>query len=281
MGIGGGTTPETYPLGTSEAELRHLVEQAATYTEETDALFDLVGIAPGTAAIDVGCGVLGVLHVLAGRVGAGGRVVGLDREPAMVQAARRLAAERGLQVEVLQGDAVATGLPDDGFDVVHARSVLLNVSTPERVLAEMVRIARPGGVVVVQEPDSASWNCDPPHEAFDVLHHAVRDAYRRTGKDLDIGRRSGRLLREAGLEDVDVRATIRVTRQGEYFQSFLLTIADLVRDEILAGGGLTAEALDARSGALRAHLDTSGTVTLQPVMWQAWGRKPATDAVDT
>ena len=69
-----------YLLGDSPAEVQHLVNQAEVYSEEADQLFDAVGIQPGSSAIDVGCGVMGVLHLLCARVGPRGRVVGLDRE---------------------------------------------------------------------------------------------------------------------------------------------------------------------------------------------------------
>ena len=274
MADGGLGASGRYLLGDTPAEIRHLVEQALVYSEEAGQLFDLIGVAPGSAVIDVGCGVMGALHVLAGRVGDSGRVVGLDREPRMVDAARGLAEQRGLAVELIEADATATGLPDGTFDLVHARTLLLNVSNPAEIVAEMARIARPGGVVAVQEPDAGAWNCDPPHPAFDVLRDEVLSAYRRSGKDFNIGRRAGRLLRGAGLEDVQVRATARVTQPGEYYQSFVIALTGLVRDVIVAGGNLTADELDSYSAALRAHLDLPGTITLQPVMWQAWGRVP-------
>lgn len=263
-----------YLLGDSPAEVRHLVEQAQVYAREANELFDLIGIGAGASAIDIGCGVLGVLHLLADRVGESGRVVGLDREPHMVEFGRELAAQDGLTVEFIQADATASGLANGSFDLVHARTLLLNVQNPERILAEMVRLAQPGGVVAVQEPDASAWNCDPPHPAFDVLRTAILNAYRRTGKDFSIGRRIGRMLREAGLEDVQCRATARVTQSGEYYQTFLLTIAGLVRDVIVDSGDLTGNELDAYAAALRAHLDTPTAITCQPIIWQAWGRAP-------
>jgi hypothetical protein len=62
----------------------------------------------------------------------------------------------------------------------------------------MARITKPGGLVVVQEPDAAAWSCDPPHPAFDILRAAILGAYRRTGRDFSIGRRLARMLRDAG-----------------------------------------------------------------------------------
>lgn len=261
-----------YLLGDSPAEIRHLVEQSEVYAQEARELFDLIEVAPGDVAIDMGCGVMGVVHLLAERVGLDGRVIGLDREQRMVQYGRRLAEQRGLTVEFIEADATSSGLPADAFDVVHARTLLLNVSNPAELLAEMVRIARPGGMVALQEPDASAWSCDPPHPAFEILRAAILNAYRRTGRDFNIGRRIARMLRDAGLDDVRVRATARVTHAGEYYQTFLLTIAGLVADVIVSAGELTADELDSYATALRAHLDSPDTLTLQPVMWQAWGR---------
>jgi ubiquinone/menaquinone biosynthesis C-methylase UbiE len=261
-----------YLLGDSPAEIRHLVEQAEVYAEEATELFDLIGVDAGSAAIDLGCGVLGVVHLLAERVGANGRVVGLDREARMVEAGQRFAERHGLAVEFLEGDATATDLPDRSFDIVHARTLLLNVQNPAQILTEMVRIAKPGSVVALQEPDASAWNCDPPHPAFEVLRGAILNAYRRTGKDFNIGRRTARMLREAGVNDVQARATARVTHVGDYYQTFLLTIAGLVREVIVQAGDLTSDEFDSYTAALRAHLEAPDTSTCQPLMWQAYGR---------
>jgi len=96
--------PDRYLLGDSAAELEHLVAQAAVYADEARQLLDRVPLADGSAVLDVGCGVLGVLDLLRERVGPTGRVVGVDREPRMVAAARGLAEQRGLTVEVIEDD---------------------------------------------------------------------------------------------------------------------------------------------------------------------------------
>ena len=279
MGISESSASGRYLLGDSPAEIRHLVEQADVYAYEANELFELIGVAANSTAIDVGCGVMGVLHLIAERVGPDGRVVGLDREAEMVEFGRKLAEQRGLAVEFIEADATATGLPHRAFDLVHARTLLLNVQNPEQILTEMVRIARPGGVVAVQEPDASAWNCDPPHPVFDILRRAILSAYRRTGKDFSIGRRIARMLKDAGLLDVHVRATARVTHAGEYYQTFLLTVAGLVREVIVKAGELTADEFESYTAALRAHLEAPGTITCQPIMWQAWGR--ATTATAT
>ena len=218
-----------YWLATGPAEVEHLAAQAEIYAPEADELLDRIGLADGASAIDAGCGVLGILPQLRARVGPAGRVVGLDLEPRLLALAAELAARRGIEIEAVRADAAATALPTSEFDLVHARTLLINVTNPETVLAELVRLARPGGTVALQEPDAAAWVCDPPHPAFDRLRDRLVAVYPRTGRDFHLGRRLGRLLRDAGLRDVRLRATCRLTHPGDYYHTFLLTLCALLR----------------------------------------------------
>jgi hypothetical protein len=57
-------------------------------------------------------------------------------------------------------------------------------------------------------------------------------------------------------------------------------MAGLVRDVIVQAGELTSDEFDSYAAAVRSHLEAPGTITCQPVMWQAWGRVPATAGTD-
>jgi ubiquinone/menaquinone biosynthesis C-methylase UbiE len=203
-------------------------------------------------------------------------VVGLDIEPRLLAVAGQLSAQHGLAVETVSADAASTGLPSGSFDLVHERMLLLNVTSPRDIVTEMTRLTRPGGVVALQEPDSAAWAIDPPHPAWETLLTEVTDLYPRTGRDFHTGRRAARLLRDAGLRDVQVQVIARLTAPGDYFQTFLLTLTALMREEILAGGRVTPGQLDSAAAALREHLSQPGTLTCLPTIWQAWGCKPDT-----
>jgi hypothetical protein len=81
------------------------------------------------------------------------------------------------------------------------------------------------------------------------------------------------MLQDAGLADVQVRATARVTHAGDFYHTFVLTLAGLLREVILDAGKLAPDEFDRLAASLRAHLDSPETLTCQPLMWQAWGRK--------
>lgn len=272
------TAPAAQPrywLGDGPPEVDHLLAQAEFLGPDAAGLLDRIGVAPGASVIDIGCGVLGILPQLRSRVGGSGRVVGLDSEPRLLAVAAQLSARHGLAAETVRADAASTGLPTSSFDLAHERMLLLNVTSPHNVLTEMARLTRPGGIVALQEPDSAAWAIDPPHPAWELLLAEVTDVYPRTGRDFHAGRRAARLLREAGLHDVQVRVLARLTSPGEYFHTFLLTLTVLMREEILAGGRLTPGQLDSSTAELREHLSQPGTLTCLPTIWQAWARKPA------
>jgi ubiquinone/menaquinone biosynthesis C-methylase UbiE len=137
--------------GNGAAELARLSTQAALFETERCWLLDRLGIQTGWSAIDMGCGPQGILDHLSSRVGASGRVVGLESDASSIALARGLVANRGLaNVAFVQGDARHTGLPRESFDLAHERLVLINVPHPEQIVSEMVALVRPGGIVALR-----------------------------------------------------------------------------------------------------------------------------------
>jgi ubiquinone biosynthesis O-methyltransferase len=121
---------------------------------EQDLVAELVGRLDGRCVLDVGCGDGALAEALAR---AGAQVTGIDADPHMLAAAReRLAAAR-LEAALLQADAQAQPFGDARFDVVVAVTVLCLLHQPERALAEMARVLKPGGRLVIGELGRWSW----------------------------------------------------------------------------------------------------------------------------
>lgn len=264
-----------YLLGASAGERERLMFQAELFRPEAEGLLDHCGVEPGWRAIDVGCGPLGIMDLLSQRVGPGGTVVGLDNEPHMIEMARATVAERGLRnVELTTADAASSGLPHGSFDFAHTRMVLMNVPHPDRVLGEMIDLVRPGGVVAVQDVDWISRVCVPENPAWNRLVAAIAELWRRNGMDVYLGRRLPLLLRDAGLTDVGVDASLRVFRHGEPYHRLVLARAELCRDELVGAGLLTEQQFERDTDELRRHLDDPRTTVLHATLFQAWGRVP-------
>ena len=280
---GAGTAPgqepnAVYALGSSAGESARLQQQADELAGDTAALLDRVGLRPGHSAIDLGCGPRGILDLLAQRVAPSGRVVGLDADPAHTAMAAEFAAKQNLSaVEVMTADARKTGLPSGSFDLVHARTLLINLPEPEQVAAEMVRLARPGGAVASMESDIEYARCFPPHPAFDRLCEIFNVAFRRNGADPWIGRRVPQLLRQAGLEDVQVEARVQMHRPGNSRRTIRLDLARSIRSHLLEMGLAGPAELEELDAAARAHLENPHTVVISGLLFLTWGRKPDHD----
>ncbi len=116
-------------------------------------LVSLGAVGPGVSALDVCCGTGDIAFRMAA---AGARVTGLDFSPEMLAIARK----RVPGVTFLQGDAQQLPFPDATFDVVTVGYGLRNLASWERGLAELARVTRPGGHVLVLDfgkPDNRFW----------------------------------------------------------------------------------------------------------------------------
>jgi SAM-dependent methyltransferase len=266
-----------YALGSSPAERDRLRRQSAELAGHSATLLDWAGLRPGQAAADLGCGPSGILDLLASRVGPAGRVTGVEINPASVALAREFAAERGLaNVVVIQGDARTSGLPPGSFDLVHARTLLVNITDPAGMVAEMVRLTAPGGWVVVLEPDVAASICYPPHPAMDRMLELFMSIHREDGTDPFVGRRLPGLLRAAGLTDVGVEAAADIYPAGHSRRTIRLDLVRSMRSKILERNLAGQQELEDTDRAAREHLGDPDTLVLSHLLFLAWGRKPLT-----
>jgi demethylmenaquinone methyltransferase / 2-methoxy-6-polyprenyl-1,4-benzoquinol methylase len=113
---------------------------------------EATGLGAGMSAVDVACGSGALTRELARAVGRGGQVVGVDvSEPMLRQARRRRAPEGAADLRYLGGDALALPLDDASVDAATIAFGLRNVPDYAACLAELVRVTRPGGRVVVLE----------------------------------------------------------------------------------------------------------------------------------
>lgn len=266
---------EDYLLGHSQAEETRLLAQTKQFQPEAVWLLDQLGIQPGQRALDLGCGPRGILDLLSERVGPRGTVVGFERSPATAALAQAfLSTERLGNVEVVVGDARATGLARGSFDVAHMRLVLVNVPRPEEIVTELAALVKPGGVIACHEADYVSHCCQPSLPAWDRLKEVFAEVARGKGVDLFIGRRLPGMLRTAGLVDIQVKPLIYTYGHQDSARLLFLQFVENAREEILSRGLLREKELTDLLTAVRAHLDDPGILVISHLFIQAWGRKP-------
>jgi SAM-dependent methyltransferase len=189
-----------YVLGRSEKESQRLVKQSVLMRQSTDRVFRKAGIAAGMRILDIGCGVGDVSFLAAELVGATGTVVGVDRDPGVLDLARLRAKESGLtNVSFVESEIDRFTAPAP-FDAAVGRFVLMYQGDPVATLASISRAVKNGGLVVVQEPDFgvgiSTW---PTVALWKQVERWMVETFRRGGVHHDIGGKLYHLFRQAGL----------------------------------------------------------------------------------
>lgn len=168
-----------------------------------------------TSLLDVGCGVGHWGQRLATVMGPDVEGVGVDHEAGFLDAARERAASRPGRFTYLQAEGETLPFEDGRFDVVTCQTLLIHVADARAVLREMLRVTRPGGVVLLSEPnnlvDPISNRlalCDPGDEALSRLFAfeatCISGRTRLGAGDAIVGERLPAYLHELGAEAVRV-----------------------------------------------------------------------------
>jgi len=187
-----------------ETFVDYLDRAAAVLQESRRETMRMLAVAPGCAILDVGCGAGEFLIELATSV-TNVRCVGVDASRSMIETASARGATAGTSVTFAVGDAKRLDFPDASFDRVNCSRVLMHVEQPLIALQEMARVLAPDGRLVVFEPDFDALMID----SDDMLAgRAVRTCFTGRIENPDIGRRLRRLVVAAGLDVVDVTASV-------------------------------------------------------------------------
>ncbi|MEV6169991.1 methyltransferase domain-containing protein [Streptomyces sp. NPDC051954] len=262
------TRSDGYLLDNRQTEAAERFDAFATLFDPTTFRhLEGFGVGPGWRCWEVGAGGTSVVSWLAKKVGPTGKVVATDIDTS------RLAPAARPPVDVRVHDVGAHEPPGEGFDLVHARLVLVHVPDRERALASMVSALRPGGRLLIEDADPAlqPLTCPDEYGPDQELANRLRGGFRQLladrGADLAYGRRLPRLLRETGLHRVEADAYFPVASPA----CAALESATIrqIRDQLVTEGLATDADID-------RHLVNvgSGTMDLTTApMISAWGRR--------
>jgi ubiquinone/menaquinone biosynthesis C-methylase UbiE len=218
-------------------------------------------VQPGERILDVGSGLGQLTRALARAAGPAGHVVGVERDPEQMREALRqagAAGEDGL-VDFRVGGAVDLPLDDDQwgtFDIVHARFLLEHVPDPPAVVGAMVRAARPGGRIVLEDDDHDVLRFFPELPETRRLWEAYFRTYAKFGRDPYVGRRLVAMLHEAGATPSGNTWLFFGSCAGS--PNFDAMVANFVgvlegaRESVLAGGELPDSEIESGITALKS-----------------------------
>jgi ubiquinone/menaquinone biosynthesis C-methylase UbiE len=236
--------------GDAARKQKHLRILAQVVQEHKQRVYGLLKVQTGHRVLDVGCGPGTDTIPFAQLVGPAGQVVGIDMDEAMIVAANRQAQEAGVsdRVQHKLGDASSMPFGDNYFDACHAERVFMHLRNPDQVLAGMIRVTKPGGRIVVTDPDGASISFDTPEADIErriVLFWAKKHNNGYAARQLY------RLFKQQGLTEITVAITPVVMTDHD-LALYLLNADDVERIAMESGSVTRAEVHRWRASLERA-----------------------------
>lgn len=244
----------------------HALDFFRAYKRET---FALMQIGPGDRIADVGCGTGEDARQLAEVVGTSGRVVGFDTSEAMLKEARTRHHTGMPNLQFVRSSADHLKAESASFDAIRADRVLTHVPDVAGALREMVRVVKPGGRVVVSEPDMPGCWMNNAHQAIttrilQAIAHSCAQPF--AARDLYHG------FQDAGL--ADVRLILRTVALTDPQSADNILKFGSAIEAMIARGNLSAE----EAGLWRAEFEDrrrTGRFLAGATIFIAVGLKPA------
>jgi len=223
-----------------------------------------LGVGRGWRCLEVGGGGGSVTRWLCGQVGATGHVTATDIDTRFLQE-----IDEPILV-VRRHDILTENLPAAQFDLVHARWLLHHLPQPERVIARLVAALRPGGWLLIEEPDFFPVEASTSQLYIDFMMALTRTILAPSGRDGCWARTLPTLLAELRLSAIGAEGDFTILNGGSPMAEFFQVSAQQMRDEIISSGALNAERFDA-----------AVTLLEDPKFWTfgcacvaVWGRRP-------
>lgn len=196
---------DSYVLGTGEAGAKRLDFQSSLMNETSFKHVKNAGLKPGQVVYDVGCGTGSMTEHLAQIVGPNGHVYAIDRSVDQLRlAGKRIEDAKLDNVTFIQADLTAPDFPClKQADMVYARMILSHLERPAAALELILKLAKPGGLVLLQEPvnstnQSEGINVSEPLVEVFMANGKVR------GLDYDLGLKIKQMALDQGLEVIDL-----------------------------------------------------------------------------
>src|SRR6187549_1805320 len=247
-----------------ESMIRTLAAQIEAIWPQEKTLINFYRLPRNARVLDVGAGT-GEFSARIAAMLPEATVLGVELLPASVEYARELHAALGPRLSFETGDAFHLAQPDNSFDLVANRHMIQSVPHVDRILAELVRVTKPGGRVhVLAEDYSMLHMMSGPLDPDILWRKGPVEFSERTGTDSRIGRRAWTMLRAAGLVQVRVDYvvvdTLREPRR--VFADIITAWRDGYVDALVTP--------DWPAGTVRQHFDEVIGSILNPEHYGVW-----------
>lgn len=206
---------DKYVLPTGSSDKARLDVIHEVYAPVSIRGLEAAGIGKARRAADIGCGTGTVSRWLAARMGEGSVVDAIDISEDQINVARGTPAAAGSgTISYRVASAYDTQLPDGQYDVAFVRLVLCHLKEPDKAVATMARLLKPGGRLVLVDMDMYAMLPMPPSAHYERWLEGARGHQKKIGVDYAVGRRLHDLLAGAGLTTTSISADQPIFNSG-------------------------------------------------------------------
>ena len=221
-----------------EGEKKRLALMSQLLDPMHQRYIESLGISRDARVLEVGCGNGSMSTWMAGHVAPHGHIVAIDLDLSLVNDVRASG------VEFREGDIVAAPVDPGRFDFVTARAVLHHVSNAEAAIDNLVASLRPGGIILLVEPDFLPVSVAEPMEIRTFWSDWLTWS-RERGIDYHIGRTLAPRLAADGLKEIGGAAATAVYNGGSPWADYWRQTITELRSDLVQSGKLTDALIDA------------------------------------
>jgi 2-polyprenyl-3-methyl-5-hydroxy-6-metoxy-1,4-benzoquinol methylase len=207
---------DKYVLPTGNDDAARLDVIHAVYGAVSEKGLERASINNAARAADIGCGTGAVSRWMASRMGPAARVDAIDIAPEQIEVAKGIEVEGGASpIYYHLGSAYEPGLPEDVYDVVFCRLVLCHLKDPQKAVAQMARLLRPGGRLVLVDMDLRDTFTMPHCASYPAyINECVIPYQTKINVDYSVGLKLPQLIMDAGLKTDFITADQPILRDG-------------------------------------------------------------------
>jgi SAM-dependent methyltransferase len=205
-------------------------------------LIEATGIAANWRCLEVGAGAGSIATWMAEVVGVGGQVIAVDVNTRFVKNIKRP------NLEVLAADIRYLTLENAWFDLVHARCVLIHISDYQAALSKMLALLKPGGWLVLEEPDFSASRAITGEEtacqSMNRVNRAIQRLFSDRGMDYAFGVKLPAILQGRNLQPICVENDAHLANGGSGIATVMKLSTLQLAEQYLTTGEATQTDLD-------------------------------------
>jgi ubiquinone/menaquinone biosynthesis C-methylase UbiE len=251
-------------IASLEEEMRRLQTQAELFSVFVDESVKKIGVTPEMSVADIGCGT-GDVSFRISELLTKGTVTGIDTNPTAINFCKKEARRRNASsVNFLVRDALKTEFHSDFFDLVYSRFLFQHLTEPASCLAEMLRIAKPGGTVMVEDCDLQHWASEPENKYVDQLWKWYEAIMKEKGSDPAIGRKLYGMFIDKGLRPQVEVYSLPLSWEKRRMWDTILAVLEKI------GGSHNREMIE----GIRSFKERKDSLFVFPLVFRVWAKVP-------